>query len=442
MPQGRIRVFDLGFTADAPRERAPAVTAPPVRSGTSLALSNLRALVIVVVVAFHSALAYLGWLSPSTTPFDAPPFQWRAFPIIDSHRWFGFDIFCAWQDVYLMALMFFLSALFTWPSLARKGAGKFLADRFLRLGLPFLFAITIVVPIAEYPAYRVTAADPGVSAYAQHYWALPFWPNGPVWFLWQLLALTVVAAALHQVAPRFVSWLGRMSASAASRPGRYFAGLATAAIVAYVPLALVFSPFSWADHGPLGLQFSRPLLYAVFYVAGLGVGASGLERGLLAVDGMLARNWLVWLAAALGCFVAWMGLTALTIGGQAVPIALGVIVDGSFALACTSGCFAVMALCLRFATRHSPLLDGLANNAFAIYLLHYVFVVWLQYALLGVAVFAFAKGMIVLAGSLPLAWLAAAAIRLVPFGSRLIGEGGPARIQIPLPPGRYPNVVH
>jgi hypothetical protein len=36
--------------------------------------------------------------------------------MVDSHRWFGFDIFCAWQDVYLMALMFFLSALFARPS--------------------------------------------------------------------------------------------------------------------------------------------------------------------------------------------------------------------------------------------------------------------------------------------------------------------------------------
>ena len=60
------------------------------------------------------------------------------------------------------------------------------------------------------------------------------------------------------------------------------------------------------------------------------------------------------------------------------------------------GCFAVLAACLRFARKPSPLLDGLANNAFAIYLLHYAFVVWLQYALLGVALFAFAKGMIVL----------------------------------------------
>jgi glucan biosynthesis protein C len=85
-------------------------------SKSSLALNNLRALVIIVVIAFHSTLAYLGSLGPSAFPFDISPYQWRAFPMVDSHRWFGFDIFCAWQDVYLMALMFFLSALFARPS--------------------------------------------------------------------------------------------------------------------------------------------------------------------------------------------------------------------------------------------------------------------------------------------------------------------------------------
>ena len=224
-------------------------------------LGNLRAVVIIIVVAFHASLAYLGSLTGAAFPFDDPPFKWRAFPIVDSHRFLGLDVFCAWQDVYLMSLMFFLSALFTWPSLSRKGGTTFLADRFLRLGLPFIFAVAVVVPIAEYPAYRVTAADPGVMAYTQHLLALPFWPNGPMWFLWQLLTLTIVAAGLHRFVPNWVAALGRASASAHRHPGRYFAGLVTVAVAAYVPMALAFTPWSWSMSGPLSLQFSRPLLY-------------------------------------------------------------------------------------------------------------------------------------------------------------------------------------
>src|ERR1700743_1221470 len=137
-------------------------------SRSSIALNNLRGVVILVVVAFHSVLAYLGSLGSVPFQFDLSPFEWRAFPIVDSHRWFGFDIFCAWQDVYLMSLMFFLSALFTWPSRMRKGAWRFLKDRVLRLGVPFAFALIVIMPIALYPVYRVSATDPSIAAYGQH----------------------------------------------------------------------------------------------------------------------------------------------------------------------------------------------------------------------------------------------------------------------------------
>ncbi|HEX4367132.1 MAG TPA: hypothetical protein VH023_09900, partial [Rhodopila sp.] len=63
-----------------------------------------------------------------------------------------------------------------------------------------------------------------------------------------------------------------------------------------------------------------------------------------------------------------------------------------------------------------------AGKSFGMYLFHYVFVVWLQYALLGVALFAFAKAMIVLGGTLVLAWVTTAAMRFVPFGSLLLGS--------------------
>jgi hypothetical protein len=392
-------------------------------SKSSLALTNLRALVILTVLAFHSVLAYLGSLGPAAFPFDNPPYQWRAFPIVDSHRWFGFDIFCAWQDVYLMALMFFLSALFTWPSLARKRDWKFLSDRFQRLGVPFVFALIVVMPLALYPVYRVTAVDPSLAAYGRHFLALPFWPNGPMWFLWQLLALTVLAAGLHRFAPHWVELLGRWSSSAGARPGRYFIGLAIAAVLAYVPLALAFNPWDWSEHGPFALQLSRPLLYAVFYIAGLGIGAHGFERGLLAPDGMLARRWAVWLAVALASFVLWMGLTALAMTeGASAPLVLHVAVDIDYAVACAGGCFFVMAGCLRFGAVRSRILSSLAENAFGMYLVHYLFVVWLQYALLGVAMFAVAKGATVFGATLLLAWATTAAMRFIPFGSRLIGS--------------------
>src|SRR5271156_46707 len=131
----------------------PSHLMPRSNSSTSLALANLRGIVILIVLAFHSMLAYLEWIPVSGSGFDSPPYDWRAFPIIDPHRFFGFDLICAWQDVYLMSLMFFLSGLFIWPSLLRKKDWAFSRGRVLRLGLPFAFGIAVIIPIAVYPAF-------------------------------------------------------------------------------------------------------------------------------------------------------------------------------------------------------------------------------------------------------------------------------------------------
>src|SRR5262249_10503319 len=55
------------------------------------------------------------------------------------------------------------------------------------------------------------------------------------------------------------------------------------------------------------------------------------------------------------------------------------------------------------------------------YLVHYVFVVWLQYALLGVGLVAVAKGAIVFGGTLLLSCVAVAASRRIPRASQIIG---------------------
>jgi glucans biosynthesis protein C len=389
-------------------------------SGSSLALSNLRAITIVIVVAFHAMLAYLVWVPVTVTDFTTPPWGWRAFPIIDSSRFFGFDLFCAWQDVYLMALFFFLSGLFVAPSLKRKDGWPFLRDRLIRLGLPFVFGTLVLIPLAFYPAYLVSAANPSFADYLDKWLALPFWTNGPLWFLWQLLALNIAVAGLYWLAPQAIEMLGRWSAQAATCFGRYFVGLIAVSALAYVPLAVAFTPWAWADSGFLAVQFCRPLLYAVYFFAGVGIGAAGIDRGLVSVDGILARYWARWLAASLASLFLWMGLTSLTMNGPA-PLGIEVAADFSFVVACATGCFFLIAVSLRFAVKQYRVLDNLSANAYGLYLVHYNFVVWLQYALLGLALFAVVKATIVFAAAMALSAVTIFAVRRVPFGAQLIG---------------------
>lgn len=399
----------------------------PRQSRTSLAVDNLRAYVILLVLAFHSSLAYLWFLPAHPFQFNSTPFLWRAFPIVDSQRWLGLDLFCAWQDVFLMTLFFFLSGLFVWPSLVRKGAPAFVADRLRRLGLPFALAVALVMPIAQYPTYLQTADVPSVGAYWQHFVALPFWPSGPMWFLWLLLCGDLIATGLRRIAPDWGEELARWSAVAGTRPIKYFCGLLLASACAYVPLALAFTPEAWGQFGPFAFQLSRPLHYAVYFFAGAGLGAYGIERGLFAPEGALVRRWPQWVALALGSFTLWLGLTALVVrtAGQA-SIGLQVSDGLSFVIACFANCFCVLALVLRFSTQHRAWLDSLKQNAYGMYLVHYLFVIWLQYALLPPNLPAIVKAGTVFVGTVALSWGATAAFRRLPRLAGILGAGRPA----------------
>ena len=350
----------------------------------SVALHNLRGLAITFVLMLHSMLAYLGSNGATPYAFDRPPYGWLAFPVIDQQRWFGFDVFGAWQDVYLMGLMFFLAGVFTWQSLSRRGVRGFLGKRLRRLGLPLLFGLAAVMPVALYPVYLETAARPNLAGYAHAYLALPFLPVGPMWFLWLLLGFAGIAAGLRVC-------LGEKVASAAryleQKPELAFAAWILIAIAAYLPPALLFTPWRWGALGPFGLQLSRPLLYLVYYLAGVVIGANGLGRGLLRLRGGAASDWKTWMAAAAASLILWMGLTALTIRlGDETPLPLAIASDASYVLAGSCSLVFALAICLRFGTgSHWPVIATVSDNALGVYVLHYAPVVWMQYALLGLA---------------------------------------------------------
>jgi hypothetical protein len=306
----------------------------------------------------------------------------------------------------------------------------FLYDRVVRIGLPFALTVGLLMPIAHYPIYRVTAVDPGLTAYWQHWLALPFWPSGPPWFLWVLLVFDLCAAALYRFGRRSGDALGLLLSKLSGRPATFVMVLVATSALAYVPLALLFTPWTWFHVGPFAFQLSRPLLYAVYFLAGLGVGAYGIERGLLAPTGWLARHWMAAGGAAMAAFVLWLGFAGLAISSDGPSLPVRLLEASSLVLCCAAGCMFMLAMFIRFANRRLQVFDALNDNAYGMYLVHYLFSVWLQFVLLGLAVIAVIKGAIVFCGTLVLSWGLVAALRQA---SHAIGVIGSARRSAPVP---------
>ena len=207
--------------------------------------------------------------------------------------------------------------------------------------------------------------------------------------------------------------LKHASARILTRPLNFFVLLVAVSAAAFFPMLSAFGSSYWFAFGPLAVQACRALHYGVYFFAGVAVGAYGLEGGSFAPGGALARQWKLWALVALLSFFVF-----LVIIGKASPPFWSY--GCWFVISCAAISFAMLALFLRFSTRRYPILESLNDNAYGIYLVHYVFVVWLQYAWLDVHLPAVAKALMVFVSVLADSWVTVAILRRVPIVARII----------------------
>jgi peptidoglycan/LPS O-acetylase OafA/YrhL len=392
----------------------------PMDRPRSVSLAYLRAFLTLLVVLHHSLLAYCSFLPPHATTLDAN-LLWSAFPVIDSQRWSGADLIVGFNDAFFMSLMFLISGVFVWPSLKRKGAGSFVRDRLLRLGIPFVLAAGLLAPLAYYASWL--SMPPQASSFWHQWLALGVWPAGPAWFLWVLLVFGGVAALLYRFMPEWGSALGRIAGWLGARPTVFFLTVLIASSLMYLPMAAAFDPMRWIKAGPFFVQISRVLHYALYFFVGVGIGACGSSQGLFRADGTLARRWPAWVVLMLLTFLASIAVTLVIIGtlgkGGPGPV-LATLGHFMFVVSCAVTSFAFLSLFTRFARKSRGVLDSLSANAYGIYLLHYACVTWLQLAMLHVAAPGVAKGAVVFAGAVALSWSLSAALRRIPAVARIV----------------------
>ncbi|MDY7092160.1 MAG: acyltransferase [Acidobacteriota bacterium] len=400
---------------------SPGLIAPS--QARNVPLDALRSFLVFLVVVHHAVLAYHPYAPPPQDSFTADSLMWTAFPIVDGHRWPGIDLLVGWNDIFLMSIFFLLSGVFAWSSLMRKGSAGFLRSRALRLGLPFAVSAAVLAPLAYYPTYLVTGADPGLGAFWSQWLALGLWPSGPAWFLWVLLVFNAIAATLLVSIPGWGEALGRVTERLARRPLAYLGALVVVSGLAYLPLAAYFSPQFWGHLGPFWIQSSRALHYAVYFFAGVGLGACGIGRGLLATDGKLAQHPLRWFFAAITSFIlavaVFLAVMASLPQGGPSPL-LAAFGNFTFVLCCACSCLACLAIFLRWSPSRSRALTFFGSNAYGVYLAHYFCVSWLQLALLDLSLPGAVKGTLVIVGATLLSLGLSATLRRIPAVARVI----------------------
>ena len=345
----------------------------------------------------------------------------------DPMRWLGFDLMVLFNDSYFMAFMFLISGLFVRDSLVRNGPAGFLRKRAWRLGVPYLASVFVLIPIAYYPTFLRYHLPETTDLNFLHFWwhtlTIGPWPSGPAWFLWVLLALDALAAAIWSIAPGTIEALGRLTFAVRGRPMTAFVAFLSLSIATYLPMHLAFGDDTWLElpHFPLPIQTSRILLYSAYFFIGVCIGAVNLTTGLLAENGALARRWPAWLGFASAFYVAILVLVYAHhnwVDFNAPPLWWRAGYGLAFASYSAAMAFTVMAMFLRFAKSQLGLLDALQPSAYGIYLVHYAFIIWLQYAVYDYSLPAVVKFAIVFAGTLSMSWGLTLLLRRIPAVAR------------------------
>lgn len=342
-------------------------------------IDHLRAAVNVLVVVHHAAVSYGTFL-----------------PHMDKASSELLDILTLFNDAFFMSLLFLVSGLFVHRGMVRKGVKKFLLDRLIRLGIPFLLLVVLIIPPGNFP----DALAKGGSSF----WSFMrtyTWSPGPLWFLWVLLVFNVIAVIIFRLRPRSFIVAADRFLSLAGKPGLFLVAAFLVAALAYAPLTL--TGISWNGPGPFVMETNRFLLYALFFFTGVCLGSVDWEPRLFINGRLLGWKWGYWLMACMVGFFLYLLAGAIFKGG--------IVLHLGFAASClASSCF-LLALFKRWGDRPVKAWNSLSANAYGIYLFHIFFVNWSQYFLLEAALPAEVKFGIVFIVALLLSWLLTALLR-------------------------------
>jgi len=205
-----------------------------------------------------------------------------------------------------------------------------------------------------------------------------------------------------------------------------FVAFSIFSVLIYLPMRLGFGDASWLEPGgyPLPIQTSRILLYAGYFFAGVGVGAMDLRAGVLAENGEVVKRWLVWAAFALLFYLAILVLVYAhhnwVANFNSPPWSWRIGYGLAFALFSAAMTLTEPSFFLRFAGANWRWMDALRPSAYGIFLVHYIFIIWLQYVVYDHPWSPFVKFAIVFAGTLSLSWITVVLLRKIPLVARMI----------------------
>jgi glucans biosynthesis protein C len=378
-------------------------------------IDYLRAFLIILVIMLHLAFTYgssinLWYYHDTTNALTAG--------LVTSLIGIG-QAFC-------LGLFFLISAYFAPRAYDRKGAGPFLRDRLLRLGLPLFIYDSLINPFVVF----IAAGFPGSywQFYTSYLLSLRGIGQGPVWFIEALLFFVMFYALWRVCSIWWSHALPQVTTPTQSiNSARRHPYPTTGAMLLYI-IGLALSTFVIRIWLPMGWWFQPlNLMFAEFpqYISMFILGLIAYRRGWLTkIPDAVGKRWF-WVALiALLFFVLSSVLNG--IWGGSIDYFLGGLHWQAFvyasweAIMCVAMCTSLLVFFRKHLNHPRRVWTFLSANAYATYILHPVIVVSLAYSLHTVALYPLLKLGSAVVIAVPLSFLISSVIRKIPFANRVL----------------------
>lgn len=360
---------------------------PSDRAERLIFLDNLKWLLAIVVVVFHSACSY-----SSTTPwwYVAEPDSFKAF-----------DIFLLFVDITAMPLFYFIAGYLALPSLERSGSRLFLQRKCKRLLVPWVIGVCTAGPITVYlgHSYRMTnlgyqpvsffsfwkayMADglcfysgtlPSVDQFSlHHFWFITLLF---VFFLFLVLFRPLLSPILREGFPKNQHQPSPMTVQPALV-------VVAVSVSGFLLLNQIFYDvsnldFCWVIVGSV-LQFqpTRLVIYSCYFLFGL---YAFRNQWFVKVQ-VVQRPW-QWGVCLGGLFFALLLVIDTLNGAGGRPTLLVLLYGLLRTLVCFVGVLFFLGAGKRYLDSTNRLRRKMLGHSYNIYLFHYVVVVFCQYLLL------------------------------------------------------------
>jgi len=324
---------------------------PPKRQITYL--TNLKTFLTFIVVTHHTVGQFTrpvgAGLSTVAANFLSPDLQPKS-SFLTGGSWFQ-----SVDQAYFMATFFFISAYFCPRSLDRKGFKKFVIDKIVRLGGPFVLYSAFLGPLL-FLMCQAYAGQPLSYSYN----------TGPTWFILWLLNFSIAYAVIAQFAPTLK--LGMPHPFVLLAIGAALCGVFYGMTVALGGSA--YAPTAWNYFGSMVFWAYGLAMYIPFFAAGVLAGRNDWLKG---VEEM--QTWVAWTLRVV-CVGFWT-LVFLMTAEYAIPIPsieakqwelVMNLIPPVYAVAMT---LAIMQLFHQYFNAQSSLMRWAGPTAYIVYAIHF-----------------------------------------------------------------------